>query len=58
MTCAEAWAEPVLGWLFPPSLFPCSRVPLGANVEGVGGGVSHPEHGVWIAAGVRGPQFR
>ena len=41
----------------PGPLLVHSCVPLGANVEGAGGGVGHAEHGVGVVAVVCGPEF-
>ena len=39
------------------SLVLCSRVPLGANVEGVGSGVGDTEHSVGVIDGIRGAEL-
>ena len=55
---AESGAASVLGWWFALSLVLCSRVPLGANVEGVGSGVGDGKHGIGVVGGVSSTELR
>ena len=58
VTRTEGRAVPVLHGRPAGRALVCPCVALGASVEGVGGGISHLEHGVWVVTGVRRLQFR